>query len=86
MLLLKRLKKERSIFFKSHLIWDGLEITLRNALDKSSLQGNQNTKKENLKKNEMVGESEAIRQVKEMIEKVAADRCACIDYRSEWFR
>ena len=49
-----------------------LEITLRNALDKSTLQRETKTlKKKIFKKNDMVGESEAIRQVKEMIEKVA---------------
>ncbi len=49
-----------------------LEITLRNALDKSILQRETKTLKKKIsKKNEMVGESEAITQVKEMIEKVA---------------
>lgn len=49
-----------------------LEITLRNALDKSSLVKETKTlKKKIYRKNEMVGESEAIRHVKEMIEKVA---------------
>ncbi|WP_276374400.1 sigma-54 dependent transcriptional regulator [Chryseolinea sp. H1M3-3] len=49
-----------------------LEITLRNALDKSILQRETKTLKKKIsKKNEMVGESEAISQVKEMIEKVA---------------
>jgi DNA-binding NtrC family response regulator len=49
-----------------------LEITLRNGLDKSTLQRETKTLKKKIsKKNEMVGESEAIRQVKEMIEKVA---------------
>ncbi len=49
-----------------------LEITLRNALDKSTLQRETKTLKKKIsKKNEMVGESEAMRQVKEMIEKVA---------------
>lgn len=49
-----------------------LEITLRNALDKSTLQRETKTLKKKIsKKNEMVGESPAIREVKEMIEKVA---------------
>ncbi len=49
-----------------------LEITLRNALDKSSLVKETKTLKKKIsKKNEMVGESQPIRQVKEMIEKVA---------------
>lgn len=49
-----------------------LEITLRNALDKSSLVRETKTLKKKIgKKNDMVGESESIRQVKEMIEKVA---------------
>lgn len=49
-----------------------LEITLRNALDKSSLVKETRTLKKKIsKKNEMVGESQPIRQVKEMIEKVA---------------
>src|SRR5688500_10352609 len=49
-----------------------LEITLRNALDKSVLQRETKTlKKKIYRKNEMVGESEAIREVKEMIDKVA---------------
>ena len=49
-----------------------LEITLRNALDKSTLQRETKTLKKKIsKKNDMVGESEAIVQVKEMIEKVA---------------
>jgi two-component system nitrogen regulation response regulator NtrX len=49
-----------------------LEITLRNALDKSTLQRETKTLKKKIsKKNEMVGESDAMRQVKEMIEKVA---------------
>jgi DNA-binding NtrC family response regulator len=49
-----------------------LEITLRNALDKSTLQRETKTLKKKIsKKNEMVGESAAIREVKEMIEKVA---------------
>lgn len=49
-----------------------LEITLRNALDKSVLQREtKSLKKKISKKNEMVGESEGMRTVKEMIEKVA---------------
>jgi two-component system, NtrC family, nitrogen regulation response regulator NtrX len=49
-----------------------LEITLRNALDKSTLQRETKTLKKKIsKKNDMVGESAAILQVKEMIEKVA---------------
>ncbi len=49
-----------------------LEITLRNALDKSVLQRETKTLKKKIsKKNEMVGESPAMREVKEMIEKVA---------------
>ena len=49
-----------------------LEITLRNALDKSVLQRETKTLKKKIsKKNEMVGESSAMREVKEMIEKVA---------------
>jgi two-component system, NtrC family, nitrogen regulation response regulator NtrX len=49
-----------------------LEITLRNALDKSSLIRETKTLKKKIgRKNDMVGESESIRQVKEMIEKVA---------------
>ncbi|MDH4089082.1 MAG: sigma-54 dependent transcriptional regulator [Cyclobacteriaceae bacterium] len=50
-----------------------LEITLRNALDKSSLVKETKTLKKKIsKKLEMIGESEPILQVKEMIEKVAA--------------
>jgi len=50
-----------------------LEITLRNALDKSSLVKETKTLKKKIsKKNEMVGDSESIQQVKEMIEKVSA--------------
>lgn len=49
-----------------------LEITLRNALDKSVLLRETKTLKKKIsKKNEMVGESPAMREVKEMIEKVA---------------
>jgi DNA-binding NtrC family response regulator len=49
-----------------------LEITLRNALDKSVLQRETKTlKKKIYRKNEMVGESEPMREVKEMIDKVA---------------
>jgi two-component system, NtrC family, nitrogen regulation response regulator NtrX len=49
-----------------------LEITLRNALDKSTLQRETKTLKKKIsKKNEMVGDSDAMRKVKEMIEKVA---------------
>jgi two-component system nitrogen regulation response regulator NtrX len=49
-----------------------LEITLRNALDKSTLQRETKTLKKKIsKKNEMVGESAAIWEVKEMIGKVA---------------
>ncbi len=49
-----------------------LEITLRNALDKSILQRETKTLKKKIsKKNDMVGESEPILRVKEMIEKVA---------------
>jgi DNA-binding NtrC family response regulator len=48
------------------------EITLRNALDKSLLLKETKTLKKKIsKKNEMVGESEPILHVKEMIEKVA---------------
>jgi DNA-binding NtrC family response regulator len=48
------------------------EITLRNALDKSILlRETKSLKKKISKKNEMVGESEPIQHVKEMIEKVA---------------
>jgi len=50
-----------------------LEITLRNALDKSSLVKETKTLKKKIsKKLDMVGESEPVRQVKEMIEKVSA--------------
>jgi DNA-binding NtrC family response regulator len=50
-----------------------LEITLRNALDKSLLVKETKTLKKKIsKKLEMIGESESIRQVKEMIEKVSA--------------
>ena len=50
-----------------------LEITLRNALDKSSLVKETKTLKKKISKRfEMVGESEAIRHVKSMIEKVSA--------------
>jgi two-component system, NtrC family, nitrogen regulation response regulator NtrX len=49
-----------------------LEITLRNALDKSVLQRETKTLKKKIsKKNEMVGDSEAMQYVKEMIDKVA---------------
>lgn len=49
-----------------------LEITLRNALDKTTLvKETRNLKKKISKKFEMVGESNSIRDVKEMIEKVA---------------
>jgi len=49
-----------------------LEITLRNALDKTSLvKETKSLKKKITKKFDMVGESEPIRQVKEMIEKVS---------------
>lgn len=49
-----------------------LEITLRNALDKTTLvRETKSLKKKISKKYEMVGESAAIRDVKEIIEKVA---------------
>jgi DNA-binding NtrC family response regulator len=49
-----------------------LEITLRNALDKTSLIKETKTLKKKIsRKNEMVGESGTIREVKEMIDKVA---------------
>lgn len=49
-----------------------LEITLRNALDKTTLvKETRNLKKKISKKFDMVGESSSIREVKEMIEKVA---------------
>jgi two-component system, NtrC family, nitrogen regulation response regulator NtrX len=49
-----------------------LEITLRNALDKSTLVKETKTLRKKIsKKFEMIGESEPIVQVKEMIEKVA---------------
>ena len=49
-----------------------LLITLRNALDKTSLVAETKTlKKKIAHKYDMIGESESIRQVKEMIEKVA---------------
>jgi DNA-binding NtrC family response regulator len=49
-----------------------LEITLRNALDKSVLQRETKTLKKKIsKKNEMVGDSQAMQYVKEMIDKVA---------------
>jgi two-component system, NtrC family, nitrogen regulation response regulator NtrX len=50
-----------------------LEITLRNALDKSSLVKETKTLKKKISKRfEMVGDSEAIQHVKSMIEKVSA--------------
>jgi len=50
-----------------------LEITLRNALDKSSLVKETKTLKKKISKRfEMVGDSEAIQNVKTMIEKVSA--------------
>lgn len=49
-----------------------LEITLRNALDKSVLQRETKTLKKKIsKKNEMVGDSEVMQHVKDMIDKVA---------------
>ncbi len=49
-----------------------LEITLRNALDKTTLvKETKNLRKKISKKYEMIGESEPIKHVKEMIEKVA---------------
>lgn len=49
-----------------------LEITLRNALDKTTLiRETKNLRKKISKKNEMVGESPSISAVKDMIEKVA---------------
>lgn len=49
-----------------------LEITLRNALDKTTLvKETKNLRKKISKKYEMIGESESIKHVKEMIEKVA---------------
>jgi DNA-binding NtrC family response regulator len=49
-----------------------LEITLRNALDKTSLvRETKNLKKKISKKFEMIGESEPVKQMREVIEKVA---------------
>jgi two-component system nitrogen regulation response regulator NtrX len=49
-----------------------LEITLRNALDKTSLiRETRNLKKKISKKYEMIGESSAVQEMKEMIDKVA---------------
>ncbi|MEJ7646646.1 MAG: sigma-54 dependent transcriptional regulator [Chryseolinea sp.] len=49
-----------------------LEITLRNALDKTTLiKETKSLKKKISRKYEMIGESEPLRQVKDMIEKVA---------------
>jgi two-component system nitrogen regulation response regulator NtrX len=49
-----------------------LEITLRNALDKTTLIKETKTLKKKIsKKYEMIGESEAIKQMREMIDKVA---------------
>lgn len=49
-----------------------LEITLRNALDKTTLIRETKTLRKKIsRKFEMVGESEAIRQMKEMVDKVA---------------
>lgn len=49
-----------------------LEITLRNALDKTTLiRETKNLRKKISRKFEMIGESESIRQMKEMIDKVA---------------
>jgi DNA-binding NtrC family response regulator len=49
-----------------------LEITLRNALDKTTLiRETKNLRKKISRKFEMIGESESIRQMKDMIDKVA---------------
>jgi two-component system, NtrC family, nitrogen regulation response regulator NtrX len=49
-----------------------LEITLRNALDKTTLiKETRNLKKKISKKYEMIGESEPVKQMREMIDKVA---------------
>ncbi|HEY0652724.1 MAG TPA: sigma-54 dependent transcriptional regulator [Chryseosolibacter sp.] len=49
-----------------------LEITLRNALDKTTLiKETRNLKKKISKKYEMIGESEPVQQMREMIDKVA---------------
>jgi DNA-binding NtrC family response regulator len=49
-----------------------LEITLRNALDKTTLiKETKNLRKKISRKFEMIGESDAIRQMKEMVDKVA---------------
>ncbi len=70
---LRRLRKERLTFCRNPLTSDGWKSRLRNALDKSSLVKETKTLKKKISKQlEMIGESEAIQQVQEMIEKVSA--------------
>lgn len=65
-------KKGAFDFLQKPFDLDRLEITLRNALDKTTLiKETRNLKKKISKKFQMVGESEPIQQMRQMIEKVA---------------
>ena len=55
--------------------------TVRNALDKKELVVENKLLKKKVSKNfEMIGDSDAISHIKDMIEKVAANRCSCTYY------
>ena len=66
------IKKGAYDYIEKPLDLNRMLVTIRNAMDKSSLITETKVLKKKVSKNfEMVGESEAIKQVKEMIEKVA---------------
>ena len=93
------LKKGAFDFLEKPIDLNRLLVTTKNALDRHQLQTEVKTKTEEVHKlrrqlsrqNEMVGESEAIRRVREVIDKVAATdarvlisgchRCTCTHYR-----
>ncbi len=61
--------------------------TVRNALDKKELVVENTLLKKKVSKNyEMIGNSEAITKIKDMIDKVAHNRCQSINYWSKWNR
>ena len=81
------IKKGAFDFIEKPLDLNRLLITLRNASDKTALVKETIILKQKVsKKFEIIGESDSIRKVLEMCDRVAPNRSKGIDYRRQWYR
>jgi len=81
------IKKGAYDFLEKPLDLNRLLITIRNAMDKSRLVTQTQALKSKVSRMyEIVGESEPIRLVKSMIDKVAATEARVTYHRRKWYR